>query len=187
MPQPMPEDRSHGMQDVNRPSLGLAHLLALVLRTLLLGGVWWTLTDGSAGWAFGLVLALLAAALSLLYTPPALSMLRVHRLPGFVAYFLLQSLRAGWDVARRILHPGLPLDPGLLRVPLYLPAGAPTWGLMVVISLLPGTLSVHLDGTELELHCLDAGADVLADVRAAEAQLARLFGHTPAGPTELRR
>jgi len=166
------------MNTNDRTTALTVRLQAFVLRALVLAAVWWTLTEGDGGWGFGLPLVLLIAALSLVDTAPAKRLPRVHRMPGFFAYFMLQSLRAGWDVARRTLHPDLPLQPDLLRVPLRLPAGAPTWWLMIVISLLPGTLSVHLKGTVLELHCLDISGDVVADVREAEVRLARLFGLT---------
>ncbi|HRP23831.1 Na+/H+ antiporter subunit E [Thauera sp.] len=150
-------------------------LQAFSFRALALLLLWWMLSGG-AGWLFGTAAAALAAALSLRLTPPAAHRLRARRLPAFVAFFLLQSLRAGWDVARRTLHPALPLDPGLLSVAPRLPEGAPGWWLMLVISLLPGTLSVQRRGSSLEIHCLDAGLDVESDVRHAEAQIARLFG-----------
>lgn len=173
----MPDDWLHDMQTAKRhPPAPTTHLHALALRTLMLAAVWWALTEGDGGWGFGLLLALLVSALSLLHTPPAANVPRLHRVPGFVAYFLMQSLLAGFDVARRILHPRLPLNPRLVRVPLRLPAGAPTWSLMILISLLPGTLSAQLDAAELELHCLDMDGNVLAEVRKAEVQLARLFG-----------
>ena len=150
-------------------------LQAFSFRALALLLLWWMLSGGE-GWLFGVTAAALAAALSLRLTPPAVHRLRVRRIPAFVAFFLLQSLRAGWDVARRTVHPALPLDPALLSLAPRLPDGAPSWWLMLVISLLPGTLSVQRRGATLEIHCLDAGLDVEADMRHAEAQVARLFG-----------
>ncbi|CAM5454831.1 MULTISPECIES: Na+/H+ antiporter subunit E [unclassified Thauera] len=152
-------------------------LQAFSFRALALLLLWWTLSGGE-GLLFGLATASLAAALSLRLTPPATHRLHARRIPRFAAFFLLQSLRAGWDVARRTLHPALPLDPGLLNMATRLPEGAPCWWLMLVISLLPGTLSVRRHGNSLEIHCLDAGLDVDADLRQAETQVARLFGLT---------
>jgi multicomponent Na+:H+ antiporter subunit E len=166
------------MNSDDRTTVTMLRLRAYVLRALGFAGVWWTLTEGDGGWGFGLVLALIVAALSLIHMPPARHLPRIQRVPGFLAYFLLQSLRAGWDVARRTLRPELPLQPGLLRLPMRLPTGAPTWWMMIVISLLPGTLSVQLQDAVLELHCLALGDDVVADVREAEDRLARLFGLT---------
>ena len=170
------------------PGVGrAAYVGAFGARALLLAGVWWALTEGGEGVAFGIPLALAVAALSLLHAAPATRTPRLHRMPAFAGYFLMQSLRAGWDVARRIVHPRLPLQPAFVRVPLRLPAGAPTWWLMMVITLLPGTLSVHLDGKLLEVHCLDSGSDVVAGIRRAEDELARLFGHRLADAAEAAR
>ncbi|MBM9535688.1 Na+/H+ antiporter subunit E [Desulfobulbus alkaliphilus] len=164
---------------INRNSRHGHKLLAVLIRTALLVVIWWVLTENQGGWVFGILSALMIACCSLLLTPPATHRLRVHRLPGFFLFFLVQSLRAGWDVAVRTVRPSLPLQPAILSVPLMLPAGAPTWWLMLVVSLLPGTLSAHLDGRTLELHCLDEGLDVVADVREAERHLALLFGQIP--------
>lgn len=153
---------------------------ALAIRSLGLAALWWVLTEGGEGWAIGGPLALLIAGISLLHTPPSAYRLAIHRIPGFAAFFLTQSLRAGVDVAQRTLDRSLPLHPAMLRVPLHLPAGAPTWWLMLVISLLPGTLSVRLGGRTLELHCLDERLDVIADLRRAETEIGRLFGCAPA-------
>ena len=147
-----------------------------LFRLALLIALWWTLTDGGAGWYFGLPLAIVATLVSLWLTPPAVHRLRLPQLPVFALYFIRQSLLAGWDVAGRTLSPNLPLQPALLEMPLKLPDGAPTWWLMITISLLPGTLSVQLDGRTLTLHCLDAGQDVEANVRQAEHHIAALFG-----------
>lgn len=157
--------QSHG-----RDTLG-----PLALRGLLLCGLWAVVANGE-GWAFGLPVALGAAWLSLRLAPPSIHRIRLLALPRFFGWFFWQSLRAGWDVARRTLHPALPLDPGMIRVRPAIPPGAPTWWLMLVISLLPGTLSVRMAAGTLELHCLDAGGDVVADVARAERELARLFG-----------
>lgn len=157
-------------------------LRAFSFRALALLLLWWMLSGGE-GWLFGGAASTLAAGLSLRLTPPAHYRLRAHRMPRFVVFFLLQSMLAGWDVARRTLRPALPLDPAFVQLPLRLPDGAPSWWLMLVVSLLPGTLSVQRQGRTLEIHCLDAGRDVEAGVRHTEAQIARLFGlDAGAGP-----
>ena len=159
---------------------------AWVTRFALLAALWWVVTEAAGGWAFGLPLAALVATASLWLTPPTRHRLLIRHLAPFAAWFVGQSMLAGWDVARRILHPALPLRPAVLRLPLALPEGAPTWWLMLTLSLLPGTLSVQLDGRTLELHCLDEGIDVAASVDAAQRRLARLFGHEPAAGTKAR-
>lgn len=147
----------------------------LALRSVLLCGLWAVLANGE-GWGFGVPVALGSAWLSLRLAPPSQHRIRLAALPRFAGWFLLQSLRAGWDVARRTLHPALPLNPGMIRLRPALPTGAPTWWLMLVISLLPGTLSVRMAGGTLELHCLDLEGDVTGDFARTERELLRLFG-----------
>lgn len=154
-----------------------AWVAAYALRLGLLLIVWWILSGSTDDWWFGLPLAAIAAAVSLWLTPPAASVLRPLRMPAFAAFFLWQSLLAGWDVALRTLSPALPLRPEILRLPVGLPPGAPTWWLMLTISLLPGTLSVRLhQDRSLEVHCLDASLDVEGSIRELEAHIAGLFG-----------
>jgi multicomponent Na+:H+ antiporter subunit E len=154
-------------------------LVPVLIRTALLVVIWWGLVENRGGWVFGALAALAIACISLRLTPPATHTLRVLHLPGFFVFFLVQSLRAGWDVAVRTVSPSLPLQPTILSVPLTLPAGAPTWWLMLVVSLLPGTLSTHLKDRSLEVHCLDERLDVVGGVRETERRLVRLFGHAP--------
>ena len=48
--------------------------------------------------------------------------------------------------------------------------------LVNTLSLMPGTLGVDISDTTLRLHVLDDRLPVLADARALEAAIARLFG-----------
>lgn len=103
---------------------------------------------------------------------------RIHAalLPGFIAWFVWNSLRGGVDVTLRALKPRLSLQPGFLHYPLRLPRGHARLFLVNVVSLLPGTLSADLEGDELVLHCLDTGADILLETGDAERRVALLFG-----------
>lgn len=152
------------------------------IRCSALVALWWILTEGDGGWGFAIVVIPLIAWLSLFGAPPQARPIRLARVPAFVIFFLHQSLRAGIDVAVRTLRPSLPLQPALLRIPLMLPPGAPTWWLMLIVSLLPGTLSVRLEANMLELHCLDDRLDVEDDLRQTEARIADLFGCSPSEP-----
>jgi multicomponent Na+:H+ antiporter subunit E len=155
----------------------LSWIRASAFRLGLLLLVWWIVSGSTGDWWFGLPLAVTAAAVSMWLTPPANFWLRPHRIPVFAAFFLWQSLLAGWDVTKRTLSPALPLHPEILHLSVVLPPGAPTWWLMLVISLLPGTLSVRLhENRTLEVHCLDSRLDVSGSVRDTEMQIARLFG-----------
>jgi multicomponent Na+:H+ antiporter subunit E len=95
----------------------------------------------------------------------------------FLPFFLWQSLRGGIDVARRALHPRLPLAPLLLDYPLRLPDGPACTFLANTVSLLPGTLSADLENGCLTVHVLDGSQpDVSAELQSLEALIADLFG-----------
>jgi multicomponent Na+:H+ antiporter subunit E len=98
-------------------------------------------------------------------------------------FFLWESLRGGIDVARRALHPDLPLRPALLRYRTGLAEGAPRIFLVHCVSLLPGTLSAALEGDTLMVQVLDAGAPVEEELAALEARVGRLFA-SPLGPAQ---
>jgi multicomponent Na+:H+ antiporter subunit E len=102
--------------------------------------------------------------------------LRPAGLITFLPYFIRQSVRGGWDVSRRALSPGMPLNPELLRHDLTLPAGPPRIFLTNALSLLPGTFGADLDGDVLVVHLLVGGPGSEARVGELEARVARLFG-----------
>ncbi len=101
------------------------------------------------------------------------------RLKGFLAFvgfFLLQSVRSGIDVARRALHPRLPIDPNFVRFEFRLPPGPARVFLVNTISLLPGTLSVELQDTSALIHVLDERLPIAHTLRILEGRVAEMFG-----------
>ena len=154
----------------------MAHAGSAVIRAALLLVAWWALTEGDpAGVAFGLVAALLLAVLSLRFFSPSGHRPQLLATLAFGGYFTLRSVAAGVDVARRLLTPRLAIKPGYVTYTTSLPAGSPRWLLANTLSLLPGTLSVTLQGAELELHCLDTDTAVREDVARTEQRIARMF------------
>lgn len=87
----------------------------------------------------------------------------------FVIRFLLQSVVAGVDVARRAFALRPALAPGFVTCRTSLPAGTARRALCAVMSLQPGKLPVAAepDGTLL-IHCLDLREPVLDEVAADE-------------------
>ncbi|MEA2079698.1 MAG: Na+/H+ antiporter subunit E [Pseudomonadota bacterium] len=123
-------------------------------RAVLFALLWWTVTEGAMNsWLAGapvVVFAVLASGALL----PRVS----WSLPGivrFVPFFLWRSLYGGVDVARRALHPRLPISPGLFDHRWRLPPGLPRVFMANTVSLLPGTLSAELDEGHLRVHVLD--------------------------------
>ena len=158
-----------------KPSL--AAVRAVLWRSALFAMLWWALTDGrSDSWGVGSVSILLAVWLSLRLLPPVMTFVSRVGLLRFLAYFIVQSLRGGLQVAGLALRPRMGLRPGFHEVDLRLPEGIGRILLANTLSLLPGTLSVELQGNRLCLHVLDDQAPTESEVRIAETRLAHLLG-----------
>lgn len=159
-------------------------VITFLLRGAALFLVWWALTLGEVGGlGFGAIVVVLVAGLSLRLFPSSGYQLRPVGLVLFFFYFLSRSVVAGVDVARRLLSPALPVQPGEITLTLRLPEGSPRWLLANTLSLMPGTLSALLEGDRLTLHCLDTRDPVEQDVRETERQVGRVFGLAPANTT----
>lgn len=127
-------------------------------------------------WALGVVTVTLATTASLLLQPPGTRRLSVVGSLRFLGFFLVRSVKGGLQVALMAFRPRPALQPGLLDITLRLPDEAERIILAGTLSLLPGTLSVEMDGNVLQLHVLDASMPIEPEVRRAESMVARMFG-----------
>jgi len=146
-------------------------------RVLLYSFLWWVLTDGSAAsWWIGVPAVSIAVFASAILLPPV--PLIWGEVVKFAPFFLQRSLQGGADVARRAIHPDLPIAPDLVDYPLRLPPGLPRVMLLNIVNLLPGTLSAELDGRVLKVHVLDGLSDVIPELETLERHVARISGVT---------
>ncbi|MFC1453038.1 Na+/H+ antiporter subunit E [Verrucomicrobiota bacterium] len=77
----------------------------------------------------------------------------------FVVYLLVLAwyvIKANFDVAYRVLHPAMPIRPGIIRVKTSLRSTAAITALSNSITLTPGTLTVNADAQgNLYVHCIN--------------------------------
>jgi multicomponent Na+:H+ antiporter subunit E len=66
----------------------------------------------------------------------------------YVPVFIWECLKANIDVAYRVVHPGLPIHPGIVKVKTTLRSDTALTFLANSITLTPGTLSVDIDREE---------------------------------------
>ena len=148
---------------------------SLAFRVVIFALLWWILTEGAPNsWLIGAPVVLLAVLASEVLLPGI-----SWSLPGairFVPFFLWHSLHGGVDVARRALHPRLPISPELFDYRWRLPPGLPRVFMANTVSLLPGTLSAELDEEYLRVHVLDQTGTFVTGLAVVEARVARLFG-----------
>ena len=92
----------------------------------------------------------------------------------YVPVFLWECLKANLDVAYRVLHPGLPIRPGIVKVRTGLKSDAALTFLANSITLTPGTMTVDIDKEQglLYVHWIDVRD---TDIEAATNQIAGRF------------
>lgn len=136
----------------------------------------WLLIAGTnpSDFPAGMVSAALASWASLILQPPGTRRIRFLPLIRLCLRLLLNSVAAGFDVARRALDPRLPLNPGIVRYASGLPRGSAHAVFSTIASLVPGTLPMGPapDGMLL-VHCLDTAQPVAANLARDEAALRR--------------
>lgn len=145
-------------------------------RALLLALLWLVLTGGDTDNLWLGVFAILGGTLVSLallsdsgwrWTPAGIV--------RFLPFFLWQSLVGAVDVALRALRPNLPLDPDILEYEFRLPESPARVFMADAVSLLPGTLSVEIEGDCLRVHAL-SGPEAFETLRELESKTASLFG-----------
>lgn len=139
--------------------------------------IWWILGRGHGGAPLVGVVAVAAAVL-------------IHAALGdgeagrgsivgalrFLPFFVVQSLRGGWNVARTALSPGMPLAPAFVLYRTRITEQHARVFFLNTISLLPGTFSARLSGPELTIHLLTRDASVVRALAALEERVAGAFG-----------
>ena len=95
---------------------------------------------------------------------------------AFAAYFFRESVRGGWDVARRAISPGLALSPAIVCHSFHLPTGPSRLFFCSAISLLPGTAVVAIADSNICVHVLHHSSSVEEELRELEWRVGALFG-----------
>lgn len=161
----------------NEPGARATVRRAAGVRGILLFGLWSILagvgvTDLIVG-AFAAALATWVSLRLLPATPQVFDPFAAARL-GF--RFLVQSIVAGVDVARRAFDPRLPLRPGFVSYPARCPPGLFRNAFTTLTSLQPGTVPAG-GGDAILYHCIDVEQPVAAQLAAEEAALSRVVHH----------
>ena len=89
--------------------------------------------------------------------------------PGLLRYapWLFGTvIQANFDVARRILHPRLPITPTVIRVPAEQRTAPGRVSFANSITLTPGTISLEVSDDEIEVHALSV--DAADDLQSGE-------------------
>jgi len=98
----------------------------------------------------------------------------------YLPYFLYYCIGANLDVMMRVIHPDVPIRPGIVKVRTSLKSKMAKTFLANSITLTPGTLTVDIDGQDLYIHWINIATDDAAKRSAAicgrfEPLLRRIF------------
>jgi len=156
-------------------------------------GLWWLLTEGElSSLVIGIIVVPFSAWLSVtLFNDSRMDTVRsadsfnetqsinVWRLLQFLPFFLIQSIRGGWQTANLAMRPSLPINPGFFRYNIGLQGRPARMFFMHLVSLLPGTVSARLEDDQLLIHALEMSPQNTNDIHLCEQQVARLFRGEP--------
>jgi multicomponent Na+:H+ antiporter subunit E len=76
----------------------------------------------------------------------------------YIFIFLGELVKSNLDVAFRVLHPKLPINPGIVKVKTKLKSRLGRFVLANSITLTPGTITVETKGDTFYIHWIDARA-----------------------------
>jgi multicomponent Na+:H+ antiporter subunit E len=89
-------------------------------------------------------------------------LLQPHRYFWFIVYlivFIWECLKANLDVAYRVLHPAMPIRPGIVKVKTTLKSDMAKMLLANSITMTPGTISVDIIDDDLYIHWIYISSD----------------------------
>lgn len=88
--------------------------------------------------------------------------LEPHRYLWFVVYlfhFIIACIKANFDVAYRVLHPSMPIRPGIVKVKTSLKSGFAKTLLANSITMTPGTITVDIVDDVFYIHWIYVRSD----------------------------
>lgn len=149
------------------------------VKTAGFAALWLVLAEGDgASWWFGLPFVLAAA-----WSTRRVPALRPRGwspvgLVVFVVHFVGESVMSGIDITLRACRPRMGLHPAFVRYALRLSSKRARFLFVHAITLMPGTLSAHLEGDELVVHVLDRRSPYREDLERLELLTAYACGDT---------
>jgi multicomponent Na+:H+ antiporter subunit E len=88
----------------------------------------------------------------------------------YIPVFLYKLVVANFDIAYRVLSPGLPINPKVVKVPTNLKSDFLKLVLSNSITLTPGTLTLDVEEDGLLIHCVNAPGESAEEYKKAISQ-----------------
>ena len=114
----------------------------------------------------------LFASFSSLYRGVKITPKSIVLLPVYPVVFLMEMIKSNFDVARRVLTPSLPINPGIVMIKTKLKSPLAKLILANSITLTPGTLTLDVRDDGLLIHWIDIRAE---DIQEATEKVSWKF------------
>ncbi len=128
----------------------------IVAVVLLIFYIAWTHVTLVGNWV---VIFITAFIVSLLFVKaeklPAVTPKKVIYSVIYIFYLFIAIIKSNFDVARRVIQPRIPINPGIVKVKTRLKSKVGRMILANSITLTPGTLSVEVKGDTYYIHWID--------------------------------
>ena len=150
--------------------------------------VFWLLLNGTLAWDVAVVGVIAAAVIAVAFAGDLSFLSEFRATPRalmaallYIPYFAKELIKANLSVARIVLSPALPLNPGIVKVRTRLKSRIGRALLANSITLTPGTLTVEMDGEWLYIHWVTVDSPKIDDATAAivsgfESYLEPMYG-----------
>lgn len=153
---------------------------AVAVTSLAMFGFWLALSGHFDGFHLlgGVCSAIVVAFLShdLLFPGETGGVLRkTWRFLLYVPWLLLEILKAGIDVAYRVLHPSMPIKPAIVKFQAPFEGDMARTILSNSITLTPGTITIEVKGREFIVHSLSEEMSKDLVEGTMQARIARIF------------
>ena len=156
-----------------RGSQVLGFIIALAVWLMLTWKI--EINNIAIGSAFSLLATMFFGELLTVTPERALHPLRYLWFLYYFVIFLWQMIKSNIDVAYRVLHPKLPIDPGLIKIRTKLRSEVSKALLANTLSLTPGSTTVDIIGDQLYIHCIDVNRPVREEAEMFEKIIARVL------------
>lgn len=125
-----------------------------------------------AGVVVTILIALFTSHLFTCCTLKLFSPIRLFHIIHYLFVFVIALLKSNLDVARRVLSPSLPINPGIVKFKTKLSTDYSRMVLANCITLTPGTLSIDIIDDTLYVHWIDV---TTTDPEEAFTEIAEKF------------
>ncbi len=132
----------------------------IIYAFILYFGMWYAFTTSLAipELITGGIVALVLSLLTYKVTDAGLGILMPNKLVFFVQYFfvfMIALIKANLDVAKRVVSPSLPINPGIVEFKTELTNDFAKMVLANSITLTPGTVTIDVIGNMFYVHWID--------------------------------